>query len=131
MTQLDSRIWKGLWWAYFALLALTTVSSCFGIHSSLDALLDVFNAYGLVGLWGYLRGLAVGWRKFWVVYFILFVADTVYSVGLIAWFAWQSHAAMYYYMSVAAALLCIPQGLALWYYGFRSSSIWQAAQVAA
>ncbi|WP_158886656.1 hypothetical protein [Rhodanobacter sp. L36] len=130
MTKSDSRIWKGLWWAYFALLALAGVSSCFGIHSLLDALLAVFNAYGLVGLWGYLRHLAIGWRRFWIVYFVLFVADAVYGVGLIAWLAWHSHAAMYYYMFAGAILLFAPQCLALWRYGFRSSSIWQAARVA-
>ena len=131
MTQTDSRIWKSLWWAYFVVVVITTVSSWFGIHSLLDALLAFFNAYALVGLWGYLRRVSIGWRKFWIVYFILFAAQAVYGVGLVAWLAWQSHAAMYYYMFVAAILLCIPQCLALWRYGFRSSSIWQAARVAA
>jgi len=54
MTQINSRIWKILWWSYFALVAITTISSWFDIHSVSDALLAVFNAYALVGLWGLL-----------------------------------------------------------------------------
>jgi hypothetical protein len=131
MTQIDSRIRKSLWWAYFVVVALTTISSWFDISSLLDALLAVFNAYALVGLWGYLRRISIGWRKLGVVYSALFAAQAVYGIGLVSWLAWQSHAAMYYYMVVAAILLSIPQCLVLWRYGFRSASIWQAARVAA
>ena len=131
MTANDSRIWTSLWWAYFLLILLTTISSWFRIHTVLDAALAVFNGYGLVGLWGYLRRKAIGWRKFWVTYFVLFLIAAIYSLGLVTWAALLSHTAMLYYVAVAAILLCIPQCLALWCYGFRSSSIWQAARVAA
>ncbi len=130
MTHTISRPWKILWWSYFALVAITTVSSWFGIRSVSGALLAVFNGYALVGLWGYLRHVSIGWRKFWIVYFLLFAAYAIYSIGLFAAVAWQSHAAMYYYMAVGAVFLVTPQCLALWRYGFRSSSLWQAAQVA-
>ena len=131
MTKTDSHIWKGLWWVYFAVVALSTISSWFRTHSILDALLDVFSGFALVGLWGYLRGLAIGWRNFWIAFFVFFTVDAAYSVGLVAWVAFQSHAAMYYWMLAAAILLCIPQCLALWRYGFRSNSMWRAARVAA
>lgn len=130
MTANDSRIWTGLWWAYFVLVSLTTISSWFQIHSVLDGILAVFNGYGLVGLWGYLRRTAIGWRRFWVLYLVLFSVAAVYSVGLVAWAAVVSRTAMLYYMIVATTLLCIPQWLALWRYGFRSTPIWQAARVA-
>jgi hypothetical protein len=131
MTASDSRTWASLWWSYFALIVLTTVASWFRIHTVLDAVLAIFNGYGLVGLWGYLRRMAIGWRKFWIVYFVLFLVAAVSSVGPVAWAALLSHSAMLYYMVVASILLCAPQCLALWRYGFRSASIWQAARVAA
>jgi hypothetical protein len=131
MAQTNSRIWKILWWSYFALVAITTISSWFDIHSVSDALLAVFNAYALVGLWGYLRRVSIGWRKFWIVYSALFTAYAVYGVGLVASLAWQSHAAMYYYMVVGAVPLVAPQCLALWRYGLCNASIWQPTQVAA
>jgi hypothetical protein len=127
MTQTNSRIWNILWWSYFALLAIATISSWFRVHSLSDALLAVFGGFGLVGLWGYLRRVNIGWPKFWIAYFILFTTYALYSIGLIAWLAWQAHAVTYYYVAIGAALLVTPQGLALWRYGFRSGSLWRVA----
>lgn len=131
MAQSESRIWKIFWWSYFAVLAITTVSSWFGIRSVSEVLLAVVDGYALVGLWGYLRQVSIGWRKFWVVYFALFTAYAVYGIGQFAWLAWQSHAAMYYAMTVGAVLLIAPQYWALWRYAFRSTAIWQTTQAAA
>jgi hypothetical protein len=131
MTHTDSRILKKLWWCYFALVALTTISSWFRIQSALDAMLAVFNGYALVGLWGYLRSSAIGWRKFWAVYFVLFMLSAAYSIGMVAWAAALSHTFMLYCILAVAILLCAPQCFALWRYAFRNTSIWQAARVAA
>lgn len=131
MTQLNSRILNILWWCYFVLMALAMVSSWLRIHSVLDAVLAVFGGYGLVGLWGYLRRVAVGWRKFWIVYFIIFVAAALCGVGLIAWVAGVTHSATSYFVLIAAILLCAPHCFALWHYAFRSDPMWQAARVPA
>lgn len=131
MTQTHSRIRQILWWCYFTLMAIATVSSWTRVRSLPDALWAVFGGYALVGLWGYLRRVTIGWRKFWMAYFILFTGYVLYSIGLLAWVAWQAHATTYLYVAMGAVLLVTPQCLALWRYGFRGSSIWQAAPVAA
>ena len=131
MTRNDSRSGKSLWWVYFGLLALAWFASLFDIHSLFDALLALFYGYGLVGLWGYLRDVAIGWRIFWATYLILFSAAVLYSIGLIAWFALQTSSGMLYAILVAGILLCIPQCVALWRYSFRSALLWQTAPVAA
>jgi len=131
MTQTNSHIWKNLWWAYFILLALVLVRSLFSIHSSLDAVSAVFNGLGLIGLWGYLRGVAIGWRMLWSIYLALFVISMIFGIAGTALFAAKSGSVVSYSMFVALILLAIPQCLALWRYAFRSRAIWQAAQVAA
>jgi hypothetical protein len=131
MTHTNSHTWQNLWWAYFVLLALVFVRSLFGIHSPLDVFSAIFDGFGLVGLWGYLRGTAIGWRMFWAIYFALLVVQVICGVGGIALFAVQSGTVMSYAMLAALILLVIPQCLALWRYAFRSRAIWQAARVAA
>ena len=131
MTSNNSTIWKKLWWAYFALSALAWSTSLFRIGSVYDAVMAVFAGYGIVGMWGYLRGLGIGWRKFWIAYLVLFVGYLLYVIGRLAWLAVQYPTGMVFYMLIATMLLCTPQCLALWRYSFRSDALWQAARVAA
>ena len=130
MTHNNSRTWQSLWWAYFFLLALIFVRSLFNIHSPLDMLAAILDGFGLVGLWGYLRGIAIGWRVFWGIYLALFLIELACGVAGTALFAAKSGAVMPYLLVIALLLLAAPQCLALWRYAFRSGAIWQAANVA-
>ena len=131
MTQITSRTWQNLWWAYFVLLALVFVRSLFDIHSPLDAFSAIFDGFGLVGLWGYLRRITIGWRMFWVIYLVLLAVQVACGVAGIALYAAKSGTVTSYAMLAALILVVIPQCLALWRYAFRSRAIWQAARVAA
>ena len=131
MTQTNSRIWKNLWWAYFALLALALGWSLFSIRSPLDVASVVFNGLGLAGLWAYLRGVAIGWRMLWVLYLALFAFAIFCGVAGIALFAAKSGTILPYVMLAQVSLATIPQWFALWCYAFRRPTVWQTARVAA
>jgi hypothetical protein len=131
MTQTKSRTWQNLWWAYFVLLVLVFVRSLFNIHSPPDVIWTIFDGFGLVGLWGYLRCMAIGLRAFWAIYLALLMIQVICAVAGIALFAAKSDTVMSYAMLAALFLLAIPQCFAIWRYAFRSRAIWQAARVAA
>jgi hypothetical protein len=131
MTQTNSRIWKNLWWAYFVLLALVLIRSLFSIQSPLDAAIAAFDGLGLVGLWAYLRSVAIGWRMLWVLYLVLFAVAIFCGVAGIALFAAKSGTIMSYVTLTALSFVTIPQWFALWRYVYRSPAIWQTARVAA
>jgi putative Ca2+/H+ antiporter (TMEM165/GDT1 family) len=90
----------------------------------------IFDGFGLVGLWGYLRGIAIGWRVFWGIYLALLVVQIACGIAGTALFAAKSGTVMAYLFAIALFLLAAPQCWALWRYAFRSSAIWQAAKVA-
>lgn len=121
----NQRVW---WWAYFALSCLALVASiATGWRWSLrDVLAPMFYAIGLVGLWGYLRGIALGPRAFWRVYFCATLAGAAWSVGHTLLQAGHSDATFLLPLLLAAVALCLPSWLALWRYAFRSGSMWQA-----
>ncbi len=122
------RTLRVLWWLYFAFIAWSWVRSLIDLHGIPDFVLSIFNGYGVVGLWGYLRGTIIGWRTFWVVYFVFFIAEVGYSVLPAGWLGVQSGSLVVLSMVVGAALVCVPQGVALWRYAFHNQQAWRSAR---
>jgi len=112
-----ARSW---WWAYFALSVVMNLVSILLARSPLDALNAVFCGLGLVCLWGYIRGLAVGWRQFWAVYLLLNLLLGFVSLALNAG---EVPIAM---LALATAFV-FPLLLANYRYAFKRPEIWGAA----
>ena len=121
------RIPRILWWLYFAFTAWWWVLSLFDLHGIPDFVLAIFNGYGVVGLWGYLRGTVIGWRRFWAVYFVLFIVEVGYSVLPAGWLGVQSGYPHVLGVVVCAALVCVPQGDAHKRNAFHNQQAWRAA----
>ena len=124
----DAESSHGLWWRfYFALLCvLFALSALSGPASPLDVALTVVHAFALVGLFGYLRSVAIGWREFWLVY--LGLSLSLHATGLA--FALSHEAVRETGLAVILtllALLMLPMFLALWRYAFRCPGLWAAS----
>jgi hypothetical protein len=126
-TQTETMEEKGGWWfAYFVLMVLAFAGALVtGGHSPFELAKSIFFGFGLIGLWGFIRNVAIGWRRFWVGYFLLVMAGVIYSIGnLVLGPAIDSD------FLVLAAVACVftaPQWAALWLYAFRSSVIWRTS----
>ena len=122
---------SGWWTAYFLLLLLSAVGSMiFGPHSPFTMFTFIFNSFGLVGLWGFLHDKAIGWRPFWVSYFMLMLLGAAFILGPGLWHGLRKDLALLFFLS-AGALLSAPQWFAIWRYTFRSPHIWQSESQAA
>ena len=121
------------WWAYFALNVAVLVASIFtGWYTPLRSLsLFVFYGIGLLGLFGYLRSVAIGHRLFWVTYFLIVVGGAAYSAGSTFLRAAQSDALFLIAPLLVVAAFSAPTLLALWRYAFCSTSIWKPSAAAA
>lgn len=115
------RMPNGAWWFYFALVAVLATLSLFGARSPLDFAAGVINAIGLIGVWGYLRQVAVGYRVLWVGYFALSVVASLLALGLNAADSVPAGALL------LALVFVLPLYYALWQYAFRSPGVWQAS----
>jgi hypothetical protein len=126
----DRSVW---WWAYFALNVVVLVAAVVtGWHTPLRNLsLSVFYGVGLLGLFGYLRSVAIGHRLFWVTYLFVVVAGAAYSAGSTLLRASHSDALFLISLLLLGVVFSAPTWLALWRYAFRSSSIWQSGAAAA
>ncbi len=116
---------RTLWWIYFALIALYWLLAVFSVHTLSDGLQAAFFGFGLVGLWGYLRHVAIGWRALWIAYLALFV---LWVVGNIVLHFVRGPAAGVLPALIAAFGVLLVFGLAawaLWRYSFRCASLWQ------
>jgi hypothetical protein len=104
-------------------MLLVAAGSLFtGDYSPFDLALSVFFSFGLVGLWGFIRNVAIGWRPFWVGYFVLVMVGVLYSIGdLVLGPAVDTD---FLLVAGVACLITIPQWAALWSYAFRSPGIW-------
>ncbi|MGH9439462.1 MAG: hypothetical protein ACRD22_16630 [Terriglobia bacterium] len=126
----NKSIW---WWAYFALSVTVLVASILtGWRWPLrDVLLSAFYAIGLVGLWGYLRGVPILVRTFWVAYFCVTLAGAAWSIGRTLLQVAHSDALFLGSVLLVAVAFCIPSWLALWRYAFRSGGTWRRVVAAA
>jgi hypothetical protein len=112
---------SGAWWLYFALLVALCALSLLGSRSPLDFVSGIVNAFGLVGLMGYIRQLAIGSRSVWAGYFAVSVILSVVALSLNV-----ADSAPVAVLLVALAL-ALPLYYALWQYAFRSPLAWQRA----
>lgn len=114
------------WWAYFLVLTVLTVAGLLsGPGSFVEALLGVVTTFALVGLWGYMRQIAIGWKQFWAVYFCISLA--LNGTALVGFAITSRHpldASMLMFLATTAVLLA-PLHLALWRYAFRSPRVWR------
>lgn len=126
----NKSVW---WWAYFALsIAVLVGSIVTGWRWPLrDALQSAFSAIGLLGLWGYLRGVPIWARTFWVGYFDVTLAGAAWVVGRTLLQAAHSDPLFLVSLLLVAVAFCIPSWLALWRYAFRSASMWHHVAAAA
>jgi hypothetical protein len=122
--SLESSSPGSVWSAYFWLLAvLFTLSFFRGVTSFVDLVLGIVNAFALAGVWGYIRQVAVGWRLFWVFYFVFSALGSL--VGFIALIASVDCLDFGIFAILGCgALLVAPMYLALWRYAFRSPCVW-------
>lgn len=114
------------WWAYLALFIVANLVSILMARSPLDALDAVFRGFGLVCLWGYIRGLAVGWRQFWVAYLLLSLLLELVSLVLNIRQSWVDAGSVIALHAVAAAI-AFPLYLANYRYAFKCPDIWGIA----
>ena len=121
-TQADKSGW---WVAYFIIIVvLAFLGVVFGTHSPLSLLSSIFNAFGLVGLWGYLSDKAVGWRLLWVTYVCVMFFGVLVGFLPAAWHGATADAELLVLVLVVAAFSA-PLWWANWRYAFRSPHIWQ------
>lgn len=117
-----------MWWIYFALISVYWLLAVFSMHSVLDVLQMVFWAVGLVGLFGYLRRMAIGWWQLWGGYLVLFTVWV--AVNIVNGFM---HAPPGNTMaSLAAAVVIVlvfgPAAWALSRYALRCPDLWRASR---
>lgn len=126
----NRSIW---WWAYFALSVIVLCASIVtGLRWPLrTALLSAFYGVGLVGLWGYLRAIAIWHRAFWVAYVCVVFAGAAWSIGVTLLQAARSDALLLVSALAVAVVFAVPSWLALWRYAFHSGSMWRRIGAAA
>ena len=122
---------RPFWTAYFCLACLAWLFGLvFGDHSPIDLLNSALFGMGLVGLWGYINDLRIGWRLFWVAFFVFSSAAVGYLLlVLLAEPAMRGDSEAWIILAVGVAL-AFPQWLAWWRYAFRSPHLWAASDVA-
>jgi hypothetical protein len=111
-----SRSW---WWAYFALSVVMNLVLILLARSPLDAVNAVFSGLGLVCLWGYIRGLAVGWRQLWAVYLLLNLLLSLVSLSLNA-------GEVPFALLAISTVFAFPLFLANYRYAFKRPEIWRS-----
>lgn len=84
---------------------------------------NILNAFALVGLWGYLRQVPVGWKEFWAVYFVLSLALSLVALVANATYSGALEPLTLVMLSLAS-LLVLPLYFALWQYAFSSPRVW-------
>ncbi|MEZ5463566.1 hypothetical protein [Dokdonella sp.] len=124
MNHPENTVPSYIWWFYFALsLLLSVVSLIQGVSSPIELAFGIVNAFALVGLWGYISQVAVGWRLFWVLYFVASVVANIVGFALFAAGIGQRDFAFLAIVSFSIVLVA-PMYLALWRYAFRSPKVW-------
>ena len=79
-----TEITRPWWTAYFCLMCLAwALGLVFGNHSPVDILNSVLFGLGLVGLWSYLDARRIGWRPFWIAYFVVSLAGVAYGLAML------------------------------------------------
>ena len=122
---------SGWWVVYVIVLVLLWIAGLiFGSHSPVTLLTSIFNAFGLVGLWGYLTDKAIGWRQFWVAYTCLMFLSAAIGLGPGLWYGIRNDFGLFAILSIAV-VFSLPQWWAVWRYAFRSPHVWQLPPVAA
>lgn len=123
--QVDNSEKSAWWWAYFLAFSLMLVAAVFlGSHTPLDVLNTLVSGLGLVGLWGYVRNVAIGWRKFWAGCFLLNLLFFLHFLGGSAWLAWEQSNAFPILLALVVGAFCFPLLLANFLYAFRSDLVW-------
>jgi hypothetical protein len=124
MNHPENTMPSSFWWLYFALsLLLSALSLIRGVSSPLELAFGILNAFGLAGLWGYICQAAVGWRLFWVLYFVASVVANIAGLVLFVASIGRLEFALLVIVSFSIVLVA-PMYLALWRYAFRSPKIW-------
>ena len=123
---------RSMWWAYFVFLILWWVLSLFNSDHSISGVAhSAFFTFTLLGVWGYLRKLAIFSRSAWMAYFILASVDLAYFFVSTFQLAGPSDRTFLAVIFVTVAALQSPAWLALWLYAFRSSDVWSSPTNAA
>jgi hypothetical protein len=124
MNSADRPLPNPLWWAYFALWVALALLSLLLSSSPLDFVSNTFNAFGLAGLWGYIRQVAVGGRSLWVGYFIVSICLSLVAVVFNLVDVSRADITFLLFLIGIAGGLALPLYFALWRYAFRSAHVW-------
>ena len=114
------------WKLYFAFLAVcVAVYLVRQVSSPAEFLWGLLSAAVLVGLWGYIRQVPIGWRAFWVLYFIYMAWGALVTLYYLAGSIVNLEKGLFNGL-VIGSVLAAPLFVALWRYTFRSPHIWVA-----
>jgi len=132
------------WWAYFVLaLGVYGASVFLKWHLVQGRFVATFSwaqgdenvvllySFSFLGLLGYLRGIAVWRRWFWVGYACLTYAGAAVGFVLILLQALHSGAMFLVLLLLAATAFAVPLWVALWRYAFWSPNVWAGISTAA
>lgn len=117
------RIKSALWWAYFAVIVLSFLLLLVRLRSAQDAVVVIFEGVGLVGVWGYLRGVAVGRRVFWLAYLWVAVVLAVCGIAGLALVWGTPGVERLSFVFAAGVLLAVPEFVAIWRYSHHGRSV--------
>jgi hypothetical protein len=129
---------KSVWWWVYFLLALGVYGASVFLkwHLAQGRLAVTFGwaqgnenvallyGFSFLGLLGYLRGIAVWRRWFWVGYACLTYAGAAVGFVLILLQALHSHVLILVLLLLVGTAFAVPMWVALWRYAFRSSNVW-------
>lgn len=115
----------GPWWCgYLVLLVLFVVLGLLrGPGSPIGVIFALLHTFALVGVYGYVYGIAIGWREFWAGYLVLAIALDLAAAVLGYWLEPLRDTVLALILLLVAVLL-LPMYVALWRYAFRSPQIW-------
>ncbi len=126
-----SGFWRACWWGYFVLQGVASVSALLIEPASLRSVaLATFFGVGLFGLWGYLRNVRIGARRFWVAYFWLLIVGAGTSTASTLWHALHSDAVFLLSLLLLAVVCAVPSWVAIWRYASPGNPVWAVQPVA-
>jgi hypothetical protein len=117
---------KGLGWRIYlgVLVVVASLAIVFGAKNPSDISMTLFNSVAVIGLWGYVYDLPMGWREFWMIYFPLSVISPAYGVWEFAMGPGAPWPLTLWLAAFVLMLLNVPLWIGLWRYAFRSPAIW-------
>jgi hypothetical protein len=125
-----------LWWIYFGYYAVALAAGTYLLLASFSyrmtsILSIVFDALGLICLYGFLRSKPLITRTFWVSFTIFYFCKTAFAAVIflrtLLVFGWQGDNESYVtLLGLVGLLLGLPALAAFWLYSFRSPALWES-----